>query len=69
MLDSEDYIEIISKKKDESKFDENGKRIRKNRDEQGRKKKYKKKGNRLVFGEKNYNGRQSKSSFINLKIY
>lgn len=53
MLDSEDYIEMLTEKKGARKFDENGKRIRNNRDETGAKKKFKRKGKTVGFwGEK-----------------
>ena len=53
MLSQSDFASVIFEKKKEKKFDENGKRIRNNRDEHGKKKKYPKNKPKSGFwGEK-----------------
>ena len=52
MMQQPDYASIIFENKTKKKFDENGKKIRNNRDENGVKKKYKKKDKASVFWNK-----------------
>lgn len=49
MMNQIDCTVVIKEEKNKNKFDENGKRIRKNRDEHGKRKKYKKKNKAAAF--------------------
>ncbi len=52
MMESPDYVSVIYADKNKIKFDENGKKIRNNRDEKGKRKKYVRKDKASQFWNK-----------------